>query len=53
MSKPLYTNTKKKPDFDSIVNKLDLDPEIKEKLKKNEDYEEKSKYGAESLQKEK
>lgn len=34
MSK-LYTNTKKTPDFDSIVDELDLDPKIKAKLKKN------------------
>jgi len=30
----LYNN-KKNPDFDSIVDELDLDPKIKEKLKKN------------------
>lgn len=34
MSK-LYTDKKKTPDFDSIVDELDLDPKIKAKLKAN------------------
>lgn len=37
MSK-LYTDKKKTPDFDSIVDELDLDPKIKEKLKKNKKF---------------